>query len=177
MIWNISSISTLHPPHFILIKGIQNVKEDKTIRVVPVKYRGTAENFFKWIDWEPFMHWYKQRESIHIGHVIKGSNIIDLVNDITWDQKDFYPHGSQEFAHAPCWGNAPQDLVGNQRRWDWVHHESATTNAFSMSEKSRPERLSRSYPRCRTPAQQRTMSKIIKQEQWPMSVKMWEPLT
>ena len=72
------------------------------------------------------MHWNERGEFSHKGQVIKGSNIVDLVNDIVRHRKDFHPHGWQEFARALRRGNVLQDLIGNQRRWDWMHRESTT---------------------------------------------------
>ena len=57
-------------------------KDDEIIRTVPVKFRGKAENLLKHIEQEPTMHWNERGEFIHNGQVIKGSNIVDLVNDV-----------------------------------------------------------------------------------------------
>ena len=119
---------------------------------------GKVENLLKCIEGEPNMHWNERGEFIHDIQVIKGSNIVELVNDIMRHRKDFHPQGWQEFAHALHQGNVPQDLVGNRRRWDWMRWESATSDAFSMAEESSPER---SHPRYRTPAQQRVVLEAI----------------
>ena len=111
------------------------------------------------------MHWNEHGEFFHSGQVLKGSNIIDLVNDAMRHRKYFHLHGCQEFARALCRGNVPQDLVGNQRRWDWMHRETATSDAFSMAEEGSPERTTRSRPKHKTPARRE-----------PSTVKNWEPL-
>ena len=163
-----------------LSKISQNVKEDEEeiIRTVPPKYQRKAEHILKRIQHAPNMNWNERGEYIHNGEVIKGSNIVDLVNDVVRHRKAFHPHGWQEFARALGQGNVPQDLIGNRKRWDWMHRESATSDAFSTAEESSPERrLSR--PRYRTPARRRSVSKkMIKRE--PTSLKKeikWESLS
>ena len=78
-------------------KEANTVKEDEIIRTVPVKFRGRAEYLLKRIKREPNMHWNERGEFVHNGQVVKGSNIVDLVNDIMRHRKDFHPHGWQEF--------------------------------------------------------------------------------
>ena len=164
-------LKTPSPP-----KEANTVKDDEIIRTVPVKFRGKAENFLKRIEREPTMHWNERGEFVHNGQVIKGSNIVDLVNDVVRQRKDFHPHGWQEFARALRKGNVPQDLVGNRKRWDWMHRESATSDAYSTDDESSPERKARSRPRFKTPARRRAVSAGIKRERRPLNVKKWEPL-
>ena len=103
-------LKTPSPP-----KEANTVKDDEIIRTVPVKFRGKAENLLKCIEQEPTMHWNERGEFVHNGQVIKGSNIVDLVNDVVRQRKDFHPHGWQEFARALRRGNVPQDLVGIEK--------------------------------------------------------------
>ena len=164
-------LKTPSPP-----KEGNTVKDDEIIRTVPTRYKGKAENLLKRIEREPTMHWNERGEFVHNGQVIKGSNIVDLVNDVVRQRKDFHPHGWQEFARALRKGNVPQDLVGNRKRWDWMHRESATSDAYSTGEESSLERRPRSRPRFKTPARRRAESAGIKRERRPLNVKKWEPL-
>ena len=157
-------------------KEANTVKEDEIIRTVPIKFRGRAEYLLKRMEREPNMHWNEREEFVHNGQVVKGSNIVDLVNDIVRHRKDFHPHGWQEFAPALRKGNVPQDLVGNRKRWDWMHRESATSDAYSTAEESSPERRPRSRPVFKTPARRRAASEGIKRKLRPLSVMKWEPL-
>ena len=149
----------------------KTVKDDEIIRTVPTRYKGKAENLLKRIEREPTMHWNERGEFVHNGRVVKGSNIIDLVNDVMRHRKGFRPHGWQEFARALREGNVPQDLIGNRQRWDWMHRESATSDAFSTAEEDSPER---SRPRYRTPARRRVTSARLKRERLPSFIKKWE---
>ena len=158
-----------------LRKESTQVKEEDVVRTVPLKFRAKAENLLKRIEREPNMHWNERGEFVHDGRVIKGSNIVDLVNDVVRHRKDFQPHGWQEFARALRRGNVPQDLVGNRRRWDWMHRDSATSDAFSTAEEGSPERTPR-RPLYKTPARRhRSVSKTkIKRE--PKREMRWESL-
>ena len=163
-----------------LSKVSQNVKEDgeEIVRTVPPKYERKAAHILKRIQHAPNMNWNERGEYIHNGEVIKGSNIVDLVNDVVRHRKALHPHGWQEFARALRQGNVPQDLIWNRKRWDWMHRESATSDALSTAEESSPERRL-SCPRYRTPARRRSVSKkMIKRE--PTSLKKeikWESLS
>ena len=159
-----------------LPKEANTVKDDEIIRTVPLKFREKAKNLLKRIEREPSMHWNERGEFVHNGQVIKRCNIVDLVNDVVRQRKDFHPHGWQEFARALHKGNVPQDLVGNRKRWDRMHRESATLDAYSTGEESSPERRPRSRPRIKTPARRRAVSAGIKRERGPLNFKKWEPL-
>ena len=130
-----------------LSKVSQNVKEDEEeiIRTVPPKYRRKADHILKRTQHAPNMNWNEQGEFIHNGEV-KGSNIVHLVKDVVRHRKAFHPHGWQEFAWGLRQGNVSQDLIGNRKHWDWMHWESATSDAYSMAEESSPARRL-SHPR------------------------------
>ena len=153
-----------------------NNMEQEVLTLVPDKWKHKAHTILERIKHQPNMSWNERGEFVYNGEVVKGSNIADLVNDVVRHRKTFHPHGWQEFARALRQGNVPQDLIGNRKRWDWMHRESATSDAFSTAEESSPERKSR-RPKDKTPARHRSMSKkLIKRE--PLSVKKeikWEP--
>ena len=90
------------------------------------------------------MGWTERGELIFGGEVIKGSNIVDLVNDVLRNRKTFdHPHGWGQFARALRGSNVPRDLVGNRGLWDWMHRESATSDAFSSEDGVTPPRRKR----------------------------------
>ena len=148
---NLITLSGIHDHLWTLTKKSNTLKGDVIIRRVPVKYRGKSESALKPIEWEPTMHSKKYEEFVYSGQVIRGSNIVDLVNDVMRYWKDFHSHYWQKFAHA-LHHNVPQELVGNQRRWDWMHPDPATLDAYSMPEEGSPKRTLRSWPRCQTSA-------------------------
>ena len=66
------------------------------------------------------MTWNKNDELVYEGNVVKGSNIIDLVNDTLRNKKGFTPHGWQYFACGLAKSNAPESIIGNEIRCDVV---------------------------------------------------------
>ena len=55
------------------------------------------------------------------GQPIPGLNIIDLVNDVLRQRKGIEPTGWQPFAEGLKAMNVPQDFVGNNKKWEWMH--------------------------------------------------------
>ena len=64
------------------------------------------------------MGWTEKGELIVKGRVIPNSNVVDLVNDVLRQRKNFHPTGRSVFAQALKESNVPRDVVGNQRVWD-----------------------------------------------------------
>ncbi len=58
--------------------------------------------------------------------MVSHTHINDLVQDVLRSRKLHVPHGWQTFATAL----KPQDLVGNQDRWQWMQQEPQTTVSF-----------------------------------------------
>ena len=147
-----------------------NNTEQEVLSLVPNKWKRKTQTILERIKHQPIMSWNERGEFVYNGEVVKGSNIADLVNDVVRHRKTFHPHGWQEFARALRQGN----VIGNRKRWDWMHRESATSDAFSTAEESSPERWP-SHPQYKTPTQRVSM-KMVKRE--PLSVKKeikWEP--
>ena len=139
------------------------------LETVPKTMKPKAQSFLDRIARHPNMRWNDRGEFVFDGEVIRGSNIVDLVNDLLWHRKSFQPHGWQKFARALRQTNIPQDLVGNQQRWDWMHRESATSDAFSIAEEeTSPVRSSR--PRYRMPVRRRASTKKTKTS-WNTDIK------
>ena len=143
--------------------------QEEVLHTVPKTLRRKAETILERINRHPNMNWNDRGEFVFNGEVVRGSNVVDLVNDIIRHRKSFQPHGWEEFARALRQSNVPQDLVGNRNRWDWMHRETATSDAFSTAEESSPPRRSR--PKQKTPAKRRIKSepRSVKKE-----IKNWD---
>ena len=162
----------------------KNIREE-VLQTVPKTMKRKAEAILERIAHHSNMGWNDRGEFVYDGEVARGSNIVDLVNDMLRHRKTFQPRGWQEFARALRQSNVPLDLVGNRHRWEWMHRDSATSDAFSTAEESSPPRRSKyktpaqkrsvsqkrqSRTMHKTPAQKRSVSeKIFKRE--PVSVK------
>lgn len=152
---------------------------DEILQTVPKTMRQKAEAILERISNQSNMGWNDRGEFVHNGEVVQGSNIVDLVNDMLRHRKTFQPRGWQDFARALRQSNVPLDLVGNRHRWEWMHRDSATSDAFSTAEEEE-ESSPRSRPMHRSPAQKRSVSKkkikraSIKKEIKRDSIKNWD---
>ena len=72
------------------------------------------------------MSWEDDGTAKLYGKSIPGSNIIDLVNDGNIHRKGSEPTGWQAFAEGLRDMNIPQDVIGNRKRWDWMHRTPET---------------------------------------------------
>ena len=148
--------------------------EDEVLAIVPKQsmMKRKAQALLERIKRQPNMSWTERGELVFEGEVIKGSNIVDLVNDVLRNRKTFdHPQGWRQFARALRQSNVPHDLVGNRRLWDWMHLESATSDAYSTEDEITPLRRERYRTplTSRTPTIQRKLRKKIKKE--PVSAK------
>ena len=133
----------------------------------------------------------RKGELVFEGEVIKGSNIMDLVNDVLRNRKSFdHLHGWRQFARALPQSNVPRDLVGNRRLSDWMHHEATMSDRHSTEVEITPLKRERYQAplTSRTPSIRRRLRKTIKKEPVsgkkrklePFSVKKglkWDPFT
>ena len=148
--------------------------DGEVFMTVPKTLRRKAEALLYRLKNDPTFNWNERGELIYRGQIIPGSNMTDLINDTLRQRKTFQPHGWQEFARALRHGNVPQDLVGHRQRWDWMHRESATSDAFSTAEESPDEeppsrsredsslRKSRSRTKKRTRTRERSSTSVGK---------------
>lgn len=157
------------------IPAMKNVNEE-VLQTVPKTMRRKAQAILERVTHQPNTSWNDRGEFVLDGEVIRGSNIVDLVNDMLRHRKSFQPRGWQDFARALRQSNVPLDLVGNRHRWEWMHRDSATSDAFSTAEEENTPIRRQSRPMHKTPARKRSVSKKkIKRE--PVSVKKeieWE---
>ena len=62
------------------------------------------------------LKWNSKGELIYNDTVLPGSNVTDLINDITHTKKDFNPYGWQYFTRGLAEMNIPETLIGNSQR-------------------------------------------------------------
>ena len=110
--------------------------KEEIFMTVPVNLKRKAEALLTRVQNDPNITWNERGEFIYQGQIVPGSNMTDLINDALRQRKTFQPHGWRDFARALRHSNVPQDLVGHRQRWDWMHRESATSDAFSTAEES-----------------------------------------
>ena len=73
------------------------------------------------------MAWNESGELVYDGNVIKGSNMVDLVNDTLKSRKNFVPYGFQHFMRGLAKSNVPESIIGNEARRNIVRKNKQGT--------------------------------------------------
>ena len=129
--------------------------EEEITGVIPKTLRGKAHTLLQRIKRDPHMGWNDRGEFVYQGQTMPGTNIVDLVSNAVRHRKTMQAHRWQEFARGLRQSNVPQDLIGNANMWNWMHRESASSDAFSTADEGettppRTSRPSRPIPRAGT---------------------------
>ena len=117
--------------------------EGDLMHTVPKTMQRKAKALLERIKSHPDMSWNDRGEFVYQNQTVSGSNMVDLINDMLRHRRSFQPRGWQDFARALRQTNVPQDMIGHRERWDWMHRESATSDAFSTADEATPVRSRR----------------------------------
>jgi hypothetical protein len=74
----------------------------------------------------PDISWNEKGELKYKGGTVRGSNVVDLVNDVLRKRKYFNPQGWEAFGEALREANVPQDLIGHEDRWRYISQTKRT---------------------------------------------------
>ena len=114
--------------------------EKEIMDSVPKSLKGKAELLFKKMKSSPEITWNEKGELTFKGETVKGSNVVDLVNDVLRKRKYFNPEGWERFGEALREANVPQDLIGHEERWRYIHQTKRTPRARKRQQSPSPER-------------------------------------
>ena len=110
------------------------------------------------------MTWNKNGELVYEGNVVKGTNIIDLVNDTLKSKKGFSPYGYQYFVPGLAKSNAPESIIGNEARRSVIRKYK---ELGSTEKRLLPEPPLAVTPRIPVPKRRRIISTPVKKRiQW-----------
>ena len=101
------------------VEPLQKIN-DRIVQSVPLQLRRKAQLLLDMLKDHPKMSWDEQGTLKYKGNTISGTNIIDLVNDVIRQRKQFEPTGWQTFSRGLKDINVPQDIIGNRQRWNWI---------------------------------------------------------
>ena len=109
--------STTVPPD---IRPVQKV-EERLLKSVPNVFKRKAEMLLDHLKNDTDIGWTENGE-IKVGdRVVKGSNLIDLTNDVLRNRLTSQePSGWKEFSTALRQSNVPRELIGNRKRWQYI---------------------------------------------------------
>jgi hypothetical protein len=69
---------------------------------------------------DPNIVWSEKGELKYKGETVRGSNVVDLVNNVLRKRKYFNPEGRETFGEALRETNVPQILIGHEDRWKYI---------------------------------------------------------
>ena len=111
----VSRVST--SPPVVIETETKDAIEEEILESVPNTMKTKAELLVRKMKADPNIAWSKKGELHYKGETVRGSNVVDLVNDVLRKRKYFNPQGWEAFGEALREANVPQDLIGHEDRW------------------------------------------------------------
>jgi hypothetical protein len=103
--------------------------QDLLMNTVPQKFRRQATNLYNVLKNSNNVTWNENGEVTIKGKEIKGSNIVDLVNDVVRTRKNTSAEGWQTLAGALKDMNVPQEFIGNTKMLSYIRENSPRKQA------------------------------------------------
>ena len=138
--------TTSVPPPSV-VDTVEDSLEKEILDSVPKALKGKAELLLKKMKSSPDISWNEKGELRHKGEIVKGSNVVDLVNDVLRKRKYFNPEGWETFGDALREANVPQDLIGHEDRWKYIRQMRKTPRARKRQQSPSPETPKRRTPK------------------------------
>lgn len=98
----------------------ETVEED-ILDSVPKSMKEKAKSIINKIKRGKDMGWNDSGEMIYKGETYKGTNIVDLVNDVLRKRKNVNPEGWKIFSTGLKEINIPKELIGHEDRWHFMN--------------------------------------------------------
>ena len=73
------------------------------------------------------------------GETVRGSNVVDLVNDVLRKRKYFNPQGWETFGETLREANVPQDLIGHEDHWKYITQTKRTPRSRKRQQSPSPK--------------------------------------
>jgi hypothetical protein len=108
---------------------VDNVKH-LLMSTVPEKYKEKASQLYMFLKEKSEINWDSNGFVKINGTDLRGSNIIDLINDILRHRKNSKPSGWQNFALTLRALNTPETLIGNAARSKYIRDNYVTNYTF-----------------------------------------------
>ena len=132
--------------------GSSNVFEDLILDTVPQKSHKKARLLLKYTRNNPNIKWTDKGEMIVDGNKIVGSNIVDIINDLSRDRKSDAVIGSEVLLKKLVEQNVPKEVIVNKKRLSLLNDE-----LYAATPRNEPEP---SKSTMKSPSIQRTTSAL-----------------
>jgi hypothetical protein len=132
----VSRVST-SPPAVIATEKKDAIKEE-ILESVPKTMKTKAELLIRKMKADPNIAWIEKGELKYKGETVRGSNVVELVNDVLRKRKYFNPQGWETFGE--CSTNFPQNLIGHENRWKYITQTKRTPRSRKRQQSPSPIR-------------------------------------
>ena len=134
----VSKVSTSPPA--VIETEIEDAIEEEILESVPKTMKTKAELLVRKMKADPNIAWSEKGELKYKGETVRGSNVVDLVNDVLRKRKYFNPQGWETFGEALREANVPQDLIGHEDRWKYITQTKRTPRSRKRQQSPSPIR-------------------------------------
>ncbi len=134
----VSRVST-SPPAAIETET-KDAMEEEILESVPKTMKTKAELLVRKMKADRNIAWSEKGELKYKEETVRGSNVVDLVNDVLRKRKYFNPQGWETFGEALREANVPQDLIGHEDRWKYITQTKRTPRSRKRQQSPSPIR-------------------------------------
>ena len=134
----VSKVSTSPPA--VIETQTKDAIEEEILESVPKTMKTKAELLVRKMKADPNIAWSEKGELKYKGETVRGSNVVDLVNDVLRKRKYFNPQGWETFGEALREANVPQDLIGHEDRWKYITQTKRTPRSRKRQQSPSPIR-------------------------------------
>ena len=134
----VSKVSTSPPA--VIETETKDAMEEEILESVPKTMKTKAELLVRKMKADPNIAWSEKGELKYKGETVRGSNVVDLVNDVLRKRKYFNPQGWKTFGETLREANVPQDLIGHEDRWKYITQTKRTPRSRKRQQSPSPIR-------------------------------------
>ena len=134
----VSKVST--SPTAVIETETKDAIEEEILESVPKTMKTKAELLVRKMKADPNIACSEKGELKYKGETVRGSNVVDLVNDVLRKRKYFNPQGWETFGEALREANVPQDLIGHEDHWKYITQTKRTPRSRKRQQSPSPIR-------------------------------------
>ena len=112
--------------------------QDEITDTVPHRFQKQANLLLKYARKSPHIKWSDKGEMIVDGNKIVGSNIVDIINDLSRDRKTQPALGSDVFLKKLVDENVPTEIIVNKKRLSLLDRDVYASSEAKLHTEDRP---------------------------------------
>jgi hypothetical protein len=107
----------------------EDESDKRILESVPPKFRSNAKQLIRYLRDAGNIKWNNRGVITLDGVVVKGANIVDLVNEAMRGRKRPTPPGYEQFARILRQVSVPREFIGNNQLWDTIRSLDSTATS------------------------------------------------